>query len=179
MILAASGEWLETRPERAYTVLCSNYGGVKQRWLVVYTQAAHGRTEQTVNKQHLKQSQAEYKAFNALAKRFFACAADAQAALAQLQKKLKVVALHDPGIVEVEGFKGKRGAPLKAENPIRSAIGLKQASLLCSKHGTTRFNRKAVLFSPAINWRKRNSATKSCLITLRRANKKSNAAFVF
>jgi len=40
LILAASGEWLETRPERAYTVLCSSYGGVKQRWLVVYTQAA-------------------------------------------------------------------------------------------------------------------------------------------
>ena len=87
LILAASGEWLETRPERAYTVLCSSYGGVKQRWLVVYTQAAHGRAEQTVNKQHLKQSQAEYKAFSALAKRSFACAADAEAALAHLQKK--------------------------------------------------------------------------------------------
>ena len=64
LILAASGEWLETRPERAYTVLGSNYGGVKQRWLVVYSKAAHGRAEQTVNKQHLKQSQAEYKTFN-------------------------------------------------------------------------------------------------------------------
>ena len=42
---------LRLQPERAYTVLCSNYGGVKQRWLVVYTQAAHGRAEQTVNKQ--------------------------------------------------------------------------------------------------------------------------------
>ena len=72
LILAASGEWLEARPERAYTVLCSKYGGVKQRWLVVYTQAAHGPAEQTVNKQRLKQSQTEYKAFNALANRSFA-----------------------------------------------------------------------------------------------------------
>ena len=95
LILAASGEWLETRPERAYTVLSSNYGGVKQRWLVVYTQAAHGRAEQTVNKQHLKQSQAEYKVFNTLTSRSFACVADAEAALAHLQKTLKVVALHD------------------------------------------------------------------------------------
>ena len=116
LILAASGEWLEARPERAYTVLCSNYGGVKQRWLVVYTQAAHGRAEQTVNKQHLKQSQAEYKAFNALANRSFACVADAQAALAHLQKTLKVVALHDPCIVEVAGFKGK-GRPAKGSKP--------------------------------------------------------------
>ena len=64
----------------------SSYGGVKQRWLVVYTQAAHSRAEQTVNKQHLKQSQAEYKAFSALAKRAFACVADAEAALAHFQK---------------------------------------------------------------------------------------------
>jgi|APLak6261662433_1056034.scaffolds.fasta_scaffold06395_1 transposase len=116
LILVASGEWLETRPERAYTVLCSNYGGVKQRWLVVYTQAAHGRAEQTVNKHHLKQSQAEYKAFIALANRSFACVADAKAALAHLQKTLKVVALHDPCIVEVERFKGK-GRPSKDRKP--------------------------------------------------------------
>ena len=107
LILAVSGEWLKTRPERAYTVLGSSYGGIKQRWLVVYTQAAHGRAEQTVNKQHLKQSQLEYNAFSALGKRSFACIADAEAALAHLRKTLKVVALHDPHIVEVVGFKGK------------------------------------------------------------------------
>jgi transposase len=116
LILAASGEWLETRPERAYTVLGSSYGGVKQRWLVAYTQAAHGRAEQTVNRQHLKQSKAEYKAFNALAKRAFACVADAEAALAHLQKTLKVVALHDPCIVEVVAFKTK-GRPRKGQTP--------------------------------------------------------------
>jgi transposase len=120
LILAVSGEWMETRPERAYTVLGSTYGGIKQRWLVVYTQAAHGRAEQTVNKQHLKQSQIEYKAFNALGKRSFTCIADAKAALAHLQKTLKVVALHDPHIVEVVGFKGK-GRPSKDRKP--DAIG--------------------------------------------------------
>jgi transposase len=116
LILAVSGEWMEMRPERAYTVLGSTYGGIKQRWLVVYTQAAHGRAEQTVNKQHLKQSQLEYKAFSALGKRSFACIADAEAALAHLRKTLKVVALHDPHIVEVVGFKGK-GRPSKDRKP--------------------------------------------------------------
>ena len=116
LILAASGEWMETRPERAYTVLGSSYGGVKQRWLVVYTQAAQGRAEQTVNKQHLKQSQLEYKAFSALGKRSFACIADAEAALAHLRKTLKVVALHDPHIVEVVAFKTK-GRPRKGQAP--------------------------------------------------------------
>lgn len=116
LILAVSGEWLETRPERAYMELGTHYAGVKQRWLVVYTRAAHGRAEPTVNKQHLKQSQAEYKVFKTLTKRSFACAADAEAALAHLQKTLKVVALHDPRIVEMNNFKGK-GRPRKGQIP--------------------------------------------------------------
>ena len=99
-----------------YTELGSNYGGIKQRWLVVYTQAAHGRAEKTVNKQHLKKSQLEYKAFIALSKRSFACIADAEAALAHLKKTMKVVALHDSRIVEVLGFKGK-GRPGKDCKP--------------------------------------------------------------
>gem|GEM_PF-2423057 len=116
LILAASDEWIKTRPERAYLALGANYAGVKQRWRVVYTRSAHARAEQTVNKQHLKQNQAEYKMFNALSQQTFACATDAEAALAHLQKKLKVVALDDPRIVEVAGFKGK-GRPRKGSRP--------------------------------------------------------------
>ena len=59
LILAASDEWIKAQPERAYLALGSNYAGVRQRWLVVYTRSAHERAEQTVNKQHLKQSRAE------------------------------------------------------------------------------------------------------------------------
>jgi transposase len=116
LILAASGEWLKTRPERAYTELGSSYGGVKQRWLVVYSRAAHGRVEQTVNKQHLKQSQTECQAVNALAKQRFAGSAEAEAALTRLQKTLKVVAVHDSRTVEVIGFNGK-GRPRKGRKP--------------------------------------------------------------
>ena len=116
LMIAVSSEWMKTRPERAYTELGSNYGGIKQRWLVVYTQAAHGRAEKTVNKQHLKKSQLEYKAFIALSKRSFACIADAEAALAHLKKTMKVVALHDSRIVEVLGFKDK-GRPGKDCKP--------------------------------------------------------------
>ena len=116
LILAASKEWIKTRPERAYLTLGSNYAGVRQRWLAVYTRSAHARAEQTVNKQHLKQSLAEYKTFNALTQQTFACVTDAEAALTHLQKKLTVVALHDPRIVEVAGFKGK-GRPRKGRKP--------------------------------------------------------------
>jgi transposase len=131
LILAVSGEWMLDQPERAFTVLGSNYGGVNQRWLIVYTQAARERAEQTVNKQHLKQSQAEHNAFTALANQTFACVADAQAALVKLQKILKVVALHDPEIIEVASF-SKKGRPRKGQLPdiIRYRIEAGVASVL-------------------------------------------------
>jgi transposase len=116
LILAVSDEWMIDQPERAYTVLGATYGGVKQRWLVVYTQGARERAEQTVDRQHLKKSEVDYKAFSALAKRTFACVADAEAALAALQKKLKFVTLHDSQIVEIKRFKGK-GRPQKDSAP--------------------------------------------------------------
>lgn len=131
LILAVSDEWMLDQPERAFTVLGSNYGGVNQRWLIVYTQAARVRAGQTVNKQHLKQSQAEYNAFTALANQTFACVADAQAALAKLQKILKVVTLHDPEIIEVASF-SKKGRPRKGQLPdiIRYRIEAGVASVL-------------------------------------------------
>jgi transposase len=136
LILAVSDEWMLNQPEHAYTVLGSNYGGVNQRWLIVYTQAARERAGQTVNKQHLKQSQAEYNAFTALANQNFVCVADAKAALAKLQKILKVVALHDPEIVEVASF-SKRGRPRKDLLPdiIRYRIEAGVASGLETRQG--------------------------------------------
>lgn len=116
LILAVSGEWAQTRPDRAYIELGSNYGGVEQRWLVVYTQSAHERAEKSVNKQHLKQSQIEYKAYSALANRDLACVADAEAALAYLQSKLKVVTLDAPAIIGVPSF-SKKGRPRKGQEP--------------------------------------------------------------
>jgi len=137
LILAVSGEWFQTRPKKAYTVLGSNYGGVKQRWLVVYTRAAHKRAEQTVNKRHLKQSQAESQAFHALTTQSFACVADAEAALTQFQKTLKVVALHDPRIIAVPGFTGK-GRPAKNRTPdtMKYRIAASVASVLETRQQT-------------------------------------------
>jgi transposase len=58
-----------------------------------------------------------------------------QAALAHLQKKLKVVALHDPCIVEVAGFKGK-GRPAKDRKPdiVSYRIEAGVASVLETRH---------------------------------------------
>lgn len=116
LILALSDDWLASRPERAFVEVGAVYAGIRQRWLVVYTRSAHERAEKTVNRQHLKQSQAEYKAFLALAKQSFACQADAETALARFEQTLKTVALHDPVLIAVPGFKGK-GRPRKDREP--------------------------------------------------------------
>jgi transposase len=116
LCLAVADEWMESKPERAYTELCSNYGGVRQRWLVVYTKAAHSRAEQSVKRQHLKQSQNEYKAFEALSRQFFACTDDAELAVSRFQKSLTAVALHDVRILETAHFKDK-GRPRKGRLP--------------------------------------------------------------
>jgi transposase len=133
LILSASDEWMQTRPERAYTVVGSNYGGVKQRWLIVYTEAARQRAEQSVNRQCLKQSKSELKAFITLSKQPFACVADAQSALAELQKKLTVITLHDIVIKEVAHYHGK-GRPSKERQPEKISYSIQgnAASELCA-----------------------------------------------
>ncbi|WP_394754195.1 IS1634 family transposase [Crenothrix sp.] len=178
LILAVSGEWMLDQPERAFTVLGSNYGGVNQRWLIVYSQAARERAEQTVNKQHLKQSQAEHNAFTALANQTFACVADAKAALAKLQKILKVVALHDPEIIEAASFT-KKGRPRKGQLPdiIRYRIEAGVASVLETR--CHKIQAKSCLLSPATNWMKRSSAMRKCWSSIHQANKKSNMVSVF
>jgi len=116
LCLSVSDDWMNTRPEQAFVELGANYGGVNQRWLVVYTRAAHERAEHTVNRQHLKQSKSDCQTFTTLSKQLFACAADAQQALAYVQKKLQVTTLIEPKIIEVAQFKGK-GRPRKNQTP--------------------------------------------------------------
>jgi len=137
LILAASGNWFRTRPKRAYTELGANYGGINQRWLVIYTRAAHERAEQTVNKRHLKRSHAESQAFHALTTKLFACVADAEAALTQFSKTLKVVDLHGTQIIAVPGFKGKgRPAKNRAPDTIKYRITANVASVLATRQRT-------------------------------------------
>ena len=128
---AMASEHMLDKPEQAFESLCSNYGGVKQRWLVVYTRAAHQRAEKTVNRQFLKQSEVEWHAFEQLKKQEFACDVDAKSALKLFQKKLETTEINDFSIVEIKKFK-KKGRPSKNQEPdeIRYQIQANLSSLL-------------------------------------------------
>jgi transposase len=66
-----------------------SYGGINQRWLVVFSEAAHTREMATFNKNLKKKREEAEKALWHLSNQEFACETDANAAVKRLQKELK------------------------------------------------------------------------------------------
>jgi transposase len=102
----------QTRGQRMNT----DYAGVPQRWLVVYSEATHQRALKTVPRQCLKQTQAEGKAFAKLCAQSFACCADAEQALAAFQNTLTLTTVAEHQIVTVPHYHG-RGRPALHRQP--------------------------------------------------------------
>jgi transposase len=100
IIQAVAGELAGGGGEVAWRTLCVTEAGVRQRWLVVHSRAARRRAEATLRKRHLKQGEADLKAFDRLRRQGFACEADAQAALDAFAKGLKLTLIHEGRIVE-------------------------------------------------------------------------------
>jgi transposase len=101
-----------------YQEVCGSYGGVKQRWIVVYSQQAYDRDLRTMNRRALKQSEREQKAFIKLCRRPFACRQDAQRAWEKFQKTLKYLVIPDLQIWEYARY-ARRGKPKKGARPER------------------------------------------------------------
>jgi transposase len=76
-------------------VRASTYGGVAQRWVLIDSEHRRPQAQRTVEKQLLKQSAAEVKAFRRLGRTAFACEADAQRALATFAQGLQATRLHE------------------------------------------------------------------------------------
>lgn len=95
----------------------SDYGEVKQRWLLVRSEQAYKRERHNLDKRMVKKAEAERKTFKKLTQQEFACETDAQNALSLWQKKqttLDVVAeLHC-----IPVYPGK-GRPGQGQTPIR------------------------------------------------------------
>lgn len=102
--------------QSAYRSIGTEYGDVKQRWVVVYSPQAYQRALKTVNKNCLKQSTAELKAFDKLCKQDFTCEADAHKAVTTFAKTLKMTCLTDVQITALPRYKGK-GRPTQGVEP--------------------------------------------------------------
>lgn len=68
----------------------SEYGGVKQKWLLIRSEQAYKREQHNLNKRMLKAGEQARKNFKLLGQQRFACAQDAQTALIKWQDKQAV-----------------------------------------------------------------------------------------
>jgi transposase len=108
---------LMSSPDKmSYQALESSYAGVRQRWVVVYSPEAYQRAIKQVNRDCLKQSTADCKAFEALCRKDFACVADAKQALAEFEKERTLTIVSSSTIVERPHYSG-RGRPAKGRKP--------------------------------------------------------------
>jgi transposase len=121
MIQQAAPMLMANLESQAMMSLCTRYGEIRQRWLIVYSPEAYQRSRRTLSKQFSKQSQTELKAFESLCKQAFACETDAQNALEKLQKKLKITELLNIELVQ-ESRHSKPGRPGKDAQPDRHSV---------------------------------------------------------
>jgi transposase len=121
MIQQAAPMLMANPESQAMMSLCTRYGEIRQRWLIVYSPEAYQRSRKTLSKQYSKQSQIELKAFESLCKQAFACETDARNALEKLQKKLKITELLDIKFVQ-ESHHSKPGRPGKDAQPDRHSV---------------------------------------------------------
>jgi transposase len=99
-----------------YRVLASTYGGVAQRWVLIYSEHRRPQAQRTVDKQLFKQSSDEVKAFQKLCCTAFACEADAQQALHAFGQDLQATYIHQTTIHPTPRY-AKRGRPSHAALP--------------------------------------------------------------
>jgi transposase len=109
-----------------YTPLSTTYAQVPQRWLVIYSEAAQRRARPTLQRQWLKRSDAEHKAWARLCQRAFAYQPDAEKALAHFRKTQALTTLEDIQIIPVAHYSG-RGRPTKDQTPDQRTYHLQGA----------------------------------------------------
>ncbi|MBF4426331.1 IS1634-like element ISVa17 family transposase, partial [Vibrio anguillarum] len=98
------------------TWIDSNYGGVKQRWLLVFSEQAKKREQYTLDKRMLKDSNAALKSLKKLSKERFACHADAMKMLGIWMKSQASMVLSEIEVIEHPVYH-KSGRPKSGQEP--------------------------------------------------------------
>jgi transposase len=96
--------------------LTSTYGGVEQRWVLIYSKARQAQAQRAVDKQLRQQSDQEVKALKKLCSVTFACEADARQALATFVPDLQATFLGASTVRATPRY-GKRGRPGQGVQP--------------------------------------------------------------
>jgi transposase len=96
--------------------LTSTYGGVEQRWVLIYSEPRQAQAQRTVDKQLRQQSDQEVKALKKLCGVTLACEADARQALATFTQDLQATFLGASTVRATPRY-GKRGRPGQGMQP--------------------------------------------------------------
>jgi len=107
-----------TELENGYsaTWIDSNYGDIKQRWLLVFCEQAKKREQHTLDKRMLKDSSAALKSLEKLSKQRFSCHADAMKMLGIWMKSQASMSLSEIDVIEHPVFT-KSGRPKTGQKP--------------------------------------------------------------
>jgi transposase len=109
-----------------YHALTSTYGGVEHRWLLIASEPRQPQAKRTVDKQCLKQSDQDVKAFKTLCGTACACEADAQQALTRFAPGLQATCLHESTVCPPSRY-SKRGRPGQGAQPAHVVYSIKGA----------------------------------------------------
>ena len=115
----------------SYYPLCSTYGGVKQRWLVIYSAQLAKTKQATVLRQADKELDQQGKALKKLMKKRFSCEGDALQAVQDFKSTLKLTELNQqPEIIKKRKYlkpgKPSVKTPFKMEYSIQASLTLNQ-----------------------------------------------------
>jgi transposase len=99
-----------------YHELTSSYGGVEQRWVLIYSEARQPQAQRTADKRLRQQTDQEVKAFKTLCRTIFACEADARQALSAFAQDLQVTFLATITVRATPRY-DQRGRPGKGVQP--------------------------------------------------------------
>jgi transposase len=94
----------------------STYGGVEQRWVLIYSEARQPQAQRPAGKQLRQQTDQEVKAFKPLCSTAFACEADARQALSAFEQDFQVTFLAT-STVRATPHDDQRGRPGKGVPP--------------------------------------------------------------
>ena len=121
-----------------YQLLHSTYGGVAQRWALLYAEPRQPQAQRTADKPWRKQSDQDLKAFQKLGHTAFACEADALQALSACEHGLQVTRCAQVTIRPIARY-GKRGRPgfsaqpaqliYQVEGALTSSLAARQARI--------------------------------------------------
>ena len=103
--------------------ICSIYGKVPQRWLLVYSEQAYLREEKTLERQVKKESELKTKELKKFSSKTFDCECDARSAVYALEKNFKYHRLGEI-VIREKKVKSGRGRP-KKDAPVSIKYSLK------------------------------------------------------